>query len=297
MSLLITEKLFILPIVHSLSPHISIRKMEELSILVIDHPMAQAAVALQGAHLLSWQPASEKKPVIWLSEKTAWVAGAAIRGGVPICWPWFASSDEINKPSHGFARNQQWILKHHSENQDNVNLTLTLTNNAETWRLWPHDFILHAHFNIGTQCTITLEAIGGYNCTAALHSYFMVDDIEHTVINGLGNSYIDKMQQGRIGEQKGDLCVIQQTDRIYTHPEACSHIIDHQMPRTITVQHHNNSDVVVWNPWERLSSNMIDMPDLGYQNMVCVETARISEEISVTAAKPERLGVTISGKR
>lgn len=99
----------------------------------------KASVALNGAHLLSWKPEGETE-VLWLSDATSFKKGAAIRGGVPVCWPWFGPSEQQGLPSHGFARNQQWTLKAHNEDDNGAVLTFELQANDETRALWPHEF-------------------------------------------------------------------------------------------------------------------------------------------------------------
>lgn len=187
------EKLFSLPVVNQITPYLSQRVIGDLPVLVIAHPKVRAAVTLQGAHLLAWQPAGEK-PVFWLSEKSAFTEGKAIRGGVPICWPWFGPAGE---PAHGFARVLPWTLSAHDENDDSVMLTLVLESNAQTKKLWPHDFTLLARFRFGERCEIELEAHGEFEATAALHSYFAVEDIAGVEVSGLGKTFIDKVNNGQ----------------------------------------------------------------------------------------------------
>lgn len=285
-----TEKLFSLPIETQITPYLSQRNMGDLPLLVINHPKVRAAVALQGAHLLAWQPTGEQ-PVIWLSEKTQWQAGKAIRGGVPICWPWFGPAGE---PAHGFARNLPWTLSAHDENEDSVMLTLVLESNEQTKKLWPHEFSLYARFRLSQHCEIELEAYGDYQSTAALHSYFQVADINEVTVSGLGNPYIDKVADGREGASpNGSQRYPDRTDRIYTAPEDCSVIDDPAGNRVIEVYHHHHSDVVTWNPGAALSSSMGDMPNEGYKTMVCVETAHISTPLISAGENPARLGATL----
>ncbi|CVB84476.1 Putative glucose-6-phosphate 1-epimerase [Serratia marcescens] len=130
------EKIFTLPVSEQISPYISQRQLDELGVVVVSHPKVRAAVALQGAHLLAWQPSGEQ-PVIWLSNNTPFAKGKAIRGGVPICWPWFGP---VAQPSHGFARNQPWSLTAHDEDDNGVILTFTLKDNEQTRKL----FLWHA---------------------------------------------------------------------------------------------------------------------------------------------------------
>jgi len=284
-----TEQLFALPATEKISSTISKSQQGQLDVLVIKHDKFRAALSLQGAHLLAWQPTGEQ-PVIWLSTATAFTPGTAIRGGVPICWPWFGPA---GKPSHGFARTSIWQLTAHNEDANGVSLTLTLKDSEETRQLWPHAFTLHAHFKLGDECSIELESQGDFETTSALHAYFEIGDIAQVAVAGLGESYIDKVLNGEAGKHSGDLTFEGQVDRVYTQPEAVSLIKDSALNRTIIVEHHHNSDVVSWNPGAELSVKMQDMADDSYKTMVCVETADVSRSAISTSAAPARLAVTI----
>lgn len=283
------EKLFSLPVLNQISPYITQRQIGELPVVVITHPKVRAAVTLQGAHLVAWQPAAEK-PVVWLSEKTAWTPGKAIRGGVPICWPWFGPAGE---PAHGFARNLPWKLSAHDENEQSVMLTFVLESNEQTKKLWPHDFTLFARFRLSDTCEIELEAHGEFEATAALHSYFNVADNSTVTVSGLGPDYIDQVLKGATGHSPdGKQTYEQRVDRIHTQPADCSVLEDRAGQRVIEVHHHYQSDVVTWNPGAELSCSMGDMANEGYKTMVCVETARISRPLVSSGEQPARLAVT-----
>lgn len=287
------EKIFTLPVTEQISPYISQRQLEELPVVVVSHPKVRAAVALQGAHLLAWQPAGDK-PVIWLSNNTPFKKGSAIRGGVPICWPWFGP---VAQPSHGFARNQPWNLTAHDEDDNGVILTFTLKDNEQTRKLWPHAFTLIARFKLGEECEIELESHGDYQATAALHTYFQIGDIGQVKVAGLGEPYIDKVAGGAEARQTGDLAFIGQTDRVYTQPDAFSLIKDPSLQRTIEVHHHHMSDVIAWNPGVELSCSMADMANDGYKTMVCVETGRVSKPLVAAGEQPARLAVTFRSRK
>ncbi|WP_199636063.1 D-hexose-6-phosphate mutarotase [Serratia sp. PAMC26656] len=287
------EKIFTLPVTEQISPYISQRQLEELPVVVVSHPKVRAAVALQGAHLLAWQPAGDK-PVIWLSNNTPFKKGSAIRGGVPICWPWFGP---VAQPSHGFARNQPWSLTAHDEDDNGVILTFTLKDNEQTRKLWPHAFTLIARFKLGEECEIELESHGDYQATAALHTYFQIGDIEQVKVAGLGEPYIDKVAGGAEARQTGDLAFVGQTDRVYTQPDAFSLIKDPSLQRTIEVHHHHMSDVIAWNPGVELSCSMADMANDGYKTMVCVETGRVSKPLVAAGEQPARLAVTFRSRK
>lgn len=282
------DKLFSLPVVTQITPYLSQRQVGDLPAIVISHPKVRAAITLQGAHLIAWQPSGEK-PVIWLSDKTPFSPGKAIRGGVPICWPWFGPAGE---PAHGFARNQTWTLSAHDENDEGVILTFVLESNAQTKKLWPHDFTLFARFRLGQHCEIELEAHGDFEATAALHSYFTVADIAEVEVSGLGKTYIDKVENNVQGTSEDKQRYPGRVDRIFTQAEDCSVIHDKAGQRLIEVYHHHHSDVVTWNPGVELSCSMADMANDGYRTLVCVETARINTPLRSAGEKPARLGTT-----
>lgn len=151
------NKIFALPVIEQLTPVLSRRQLDDLDLIVVDHPQVKASFALQGAHLLSWKPVGEEE-VLWLSNNTPFKTGVALRGGVPICWPWFGPAAQQGLPSHGFARNLPWALKAHNEDDNGVMLTFELQSSEATRKYWPHDFTLLARFKVGKTCEIELEA-------------------------------------------------------------------------------------------------------------------------------------------
>lgn len=286
-------KIFALPVIEQITPAISVRQQDQLDVIVIEHGEVRAAVALQGAHLLSWQPKGAQQ-VIWLSDNTPFHKGVALRGGVPICWPWFGPGKEASLPSHGFARNLPWALSAHNEDAEGVVLTFELKSDAETLKLWPHEFTLYARFKLGKTCEIELEAHGDFETTTALHSYFNVGDIDKVSVSGLGKDYLDKVQGGAQGQLTDGIQTFpDRTDRIYLNPEECSVIHDNALKRAIHVIHHHQHNVVAWNPGPALSVSMTDMPDDGYKTFVCVETAVVTTTHVASPGKPARLGQTI----
>lgn len=270
------QQFFSLPAIKTLSKSIDLIEYNTLQFLRITHPNTRAIISLQGAQLIFWQPKNEKN-VIWLSEKSLFNPGTAIRGGVPICWPWFGTS---GKPSHGFARNQCWSLAHHNENSNAISISLTLHDNDETRQIWDHPFTLTTEFTLSTQCNITLKIDTDIDTTGAFHSYFTIGDITQTSVENLGNHFIDKVKHIENSAPNGTAIVTQELDRIYTQAGSISLIHDCANQRQIGVQHHNMSDVVVWNPWAELSEKMADMENDSFKTMICVETARIHQPLS-----------------
>lgn len=282
------KSIFALPVLETITPALSLRRKDELDVIVVDHPSVQASVALQGAHLLSWQPAGEKD-VLWLSGNTPFKNGVAIRGGVPVCWPWFGPAAQQG-PAHGFARNLPWTLTSHSENASGVTLTFELRSSEASRQYWPHDFTLTAQYKLGATCEMTLEAHGDFETTSALHTYFNVGDISAVSVSGLGDSYIDKVNNAEPGTLADGIQTFpDRTDRVYLNPQTVSVIHDTRLNRQIEVEHRHHLNVVGWNPGPALSISMTDMPDDGYKTFVCVESAVATEPQKVTAAHPSLL--------
>lgn len=287
------NKIFALPVVEQISSALSRRLMDELDVIVIDHPQVKASFALQGAHLLSWKPQGEDE-ALWLSGNTPFKNGVALRGGVPICWPWFGPAAQQGLPAHGFARNLAWTLKAHNEDDKGVVLTFELHSSEASRQYWPHDFTLFARYKLGKTCEIELEAHGDFGTTSALHTYFNVGDIHAVKVSGLGDRFIDKVNNAQEDAlTDGVQTFPDRTDRVYLNPEACSVIHDSALNRTIEVIHHHHTNVVAWNPGPALSASMTDMPDDGYKTFVCVESACATAPQKTTEEKPSRLAQTI----
>lgn len=287
------NKIFALPVVEQITATLSRRLMDELDVIVVDHPQVKASFAFQGAHLLSWKPQGEED-ALWLSGNTPFKKGVALRGGVPICWPWFGPAAQQGLPAHGFARNLPWTLKAHNEDDNGVVLTFELHSSEESHKYWPHDFTLFARYKLGKTCEIELEAHGDFDTFSALHTYFNVGDIHAVKVSGLGDRFIDKVNNAQEDVlTDGVQTFPDRTDRVYLNPEACSVIHDGALNRTIEVIHHHHTNVVAWNPGPALSASMADMPDDGYKTFVCVESACATAPQKTTEEKPSRLAQTI----
>lgn len=283
------EAVFDLAVQEQLTTSISRRLVGELPVIVVEHPVVSAAVTLQGAHLIAWQPVGEQ-PVLWLSSAATFKSGTAIRGGVPVCWPWFGPAAQ---PSHGFARISDFDLVECEEDAQEVRLALSLRADDQTRRLWPHDFELFLRFRLGRECTVILEAHGDHTTTGALHSYLTIGDIGDVSVSGLGTHYIDDVT-GTEGTQDGPLTFPDRTDRVYTTADPLTRIEDPSLHRTIEIRHRDNSDVVTWNPGPALSRTMPDLTAHSYRHFVCAETARVTKPMTATAGVPATLATTIS---
>jgi glucose-6-phosphate 1-epimerase len=250
----------------------------ELVRAVVTTPAATATVYLQGAHLAEWQPAGED-PVLFLSAKSLYTQGKAIRGGVPVIFPWFGDRhDGQPGPAHGFARSEVWEFAFAAVVGDDIVLTLTLSPSDKSRSLGFDRFRVAYQLTIGStlkmQLTVANEGETPFVFEEALHTYFAVADASKSSLTGLNNiEYIDKRDNGALKLQTEDpLVLTAPTDRVYFDSgEACVlHDIGGQ--RDITVAKTNSGSTIVWNPWVELTAKLADMEPDGWQTMFCVET-------------------------
>lgn len=236
----------------------------------------RAKIAVQGAHLFHYERVGEQ-PLLWLSENSFFEAGKAIRGGVPICWPWFGKHHADScLPQHGFARTSLWTVVEINETDENATeLILQLKSSAESLQLWPYTFELQLHVTVGRALTISLTTKNcdekAFAITSALHSYFAVSNIDNVYVEGLDNTtYFDSLTQESI-VQKGNVRIAGEVDRIYQSVHYPLTI--HDPERTIHIDAQGSSSAVVWNPWKEKCASMSDMKDDAYRTMLCIETA------------------------
>ncbi len=269
-----------------------------LVIANINNNHASASIALQGAQLLEWTPTGEK-PVIWLSPDATLAPGKSIRGGVPICWPWFgAHKAQVNFPAHGFARTIPWHVTHTVQlSNGETQITLQLDSTNMPTKLWPQPTSAECQITIGKTLAITLTTFnkGPHEITIseALHTYFSVSDLRSISISGLdGCSYLDKVDGMQQKLQTADITFASEVDRIYIDTEADCAIHDPGLSRRIHIRKTGSCSTVVWNPWVEKSTQMGDMGKDGYLNMVCVESANAANNlITIPAAGKHQLSV------
>lgn len=236
-----------------------------------------ASVALHGGHVLHYTPYNQK-PVLWMSEKAVFSPGKAIRGGIPVCWPWFGphpSNPEL--PAHGLARVSNWVVTSTDQNDDSVSIEMELQSDESSLALWPHLFVLTIRITLGKSLNVALTAHnnGGEAmiCSAALHSYFAISDISQIQITGLeGTRFRDQLDNDQIKVDHSAITIDQEVDRVYHDTDSTCKIIDSNWKRRITVAKSGSNSTVVWNPWITKSARMADFGDDEYLTMVCVET-------------------------
>ena len=256
-----------------------------LAVVEIANSLAIATVALQGAHLLKWIPRDEQ-PVIWLSRDAKFEIGQPVRGGVPVCWPWFGPHARHSAyPAHGFVRTVPWQVCESKTLEDGATFVAFRVNWTDTMDVfWPHRSELELGMTVGATLELDLMTrnTGAQSITIgeALHTYFAVSDVRHIAIEGLdGCRYIDKLDGDKRKHQSGPVLINAETDRIYLDTPADCLINDPGMQRRIRIAKSGSRSTVVWNPWIEKAERMADMGENGYLNMVCVETANAADDV------------------
>jgi glucose-6-phosphate 1-epimerase len=260
----------------------------DMPIIDIDTALATAKISVYGGHMLAYKPKQAEHDLFYLSDEAIYKQGKAIRGGVPLCWPWFGDDPaKIGRQAHGFARNVFWILDTCSVENDIATIVMSLKSSAKTRMWWPGDFHLKITITVGDTLNIKLstensgELASAISC--AMHSYFRIGDISQVQVEGLdGIEYLDKTKSFEHFVQNGDITVGEETDRVYLHTPHTVKVIDKALNRVIEIDQHGAENMVVWNPWDKAQA-LSDMPDSDYQHFICVETANAIANGTVVA--------------
>jgi glucose-6-phosphate 1-epimerase len=260
----------------------------ELIAAHITTPACSAELYLHGAHLTAWQPQGQE-PVLFLSERSAFAPDKAIRGGVPIIFPWFGAraatpqSPRTDGPSHGFARTSLWSVAFAALAGEDLHLTLTLAPNDASRALGYDSFGLSYEVIAGKELTLRLSvanpSAAPLHFEEALHTYFAVSDAEAVEIRGLaGTEFLDKADNFQRKRQAEDVLKFTgETDRPYLNTSATVTLTDPGLHRRIVVTKSNSQTTVAWNPWSQLSAKLADMTPDGWKHMTCIETANAAE--------------------
>jgi glucose-6-phosphate 1-epimerase len=254
----------------------------------INNNLGIARLCLHGAHVVSYTPAGQVVPVVWVSEEAIFAPGKSIRGGVPVCWPWFGPhATEPGFPGHGFARTVMWdVLSTSSLPGGETGITLALIPNDLTRKQWPHETRVQLTVTVGNSLKLSLatsnDSSGQLTLGEAFHTYFQIGDIEKVQIAGLDKtSYLDKVGTHTRRTQEGSIRFSGETDRVYVETEATCTIVDSQLKRRIVIRKTGSRSTVVWSPWREKAEKMGDFGKDGWRRMVCVETANALENCVV----------------
>ncbi len=246
----------------------------------ITTPQAEAEMYLHGAQVTSWRPAGREE-AIFLSEHSHWQEGDAIRGGIPICFPWFrAKADDPKAPTHGFVRTTAWRLDSVTQAGRGVTVSMSTESNASTKRWWSADFNLVHRVTVGDELKLELVVTNtgatSLRFEEALHTYYKVGFVGTVRLRGLeGVTYLDNTDSNRQKTQLGDLIMAKQTDYAYVNSPLALEVLDPLLNRRIRITKENSLTTVVWNPWRDGAKFLPDLGDDEWQHMACAEASNV----------------------
>jgi glucose-6-phosphate 1-epimerase len=261
-----------------------------------------ARIALQGAHLVTWQPRGQE-PVVWVSKFAKYAPGKSIRGGVPICWPWFGPHASDSKlPGHGFARTVMWEVLETKEMPDGgTYLRFGLLETDATRAQWPHPSSVQIEYSIGKALKIDLVTrnLGTepFVLGEALHTYFHISDVGQMTIRGLeGTAYMNKAAGANdLCKQLNGIRIESEVDRVYMDTKSDVLIKDRGLNRVIRIAKQGSLSTIVWNPWTEKADKMGDFGPEGHRGMVCVESGNaLGNTVTVKAGETHKLAVLYS---
>lgn len=280
-----------------------------LTFAEIDNAGGSASICLQGAHIVTWKPKTQAEPVVWVSDLAKYGPGKSIRGGVPVCWPWFGPhATEKAFPGHGFARTVMWQVTG-SETLANGDLRVKfmLMANDQTHAQFPKACRAELVATVGATLQVDLVTTNLDTETVevgeALHTYFRIGDIGTAKVTGLENAeYVDKVDGGQRKTQSGAIAFSGEVDRVYVNTDAACVIEDLDLKRRIRIAKSGSRSTVVWTPWVEKAEKMGDFGpgkhnQGGWREMVCVESGNaVDNVVSVAAGEAHTMTVVYSAE-
>jgi glucose-6-phosphate 1-epimerase len=267
---------------HGIDDALSFRWHERGGIVAdLAGPHSCATVALQGGQVLSWCPNGERE-VLWLSSAYRLDTSRPVRGGIPICWPWFGPHpNDPALPAHGFVRTAAWYVARSEAGDGEVVLVLSYATGGPGG-IWPHTVDLTLEIRCGRQLTLSLETwnrgADRVRITQALHTYFRIGDIGAIEVEGLADrDFLDQAEGGEYQRHNAPLRFGGEVDRLYRETNDDVLLHDRLLERTLRVSKQGSLSTVVWNPGPQKAARLGDLVDEwgrdGWRRMVCIETA------------------------
>jgi glucose-6-phosphate 1-epimerase len=263
-------------------------------------PQCNGEMQLHGAQVTSWKPAGAEE-AIFLSRQARWEEGKAIRGGIPVCFPWFrAKADDSRAPAHGVVRTKIWTLESVEQNADGITVSMSTQSDPDTRRWWPADFrVLHrVTFGSELRLELTVSNTGAnpFRFEEALHTYYRVGDVRKVRVRGLDRvTYLDNTDSNKKKKQNGDVVISSPTDNAYMNTQNPLQLIDPVLNRSIQVTKQHSDSTVIWNPWAEGARALSDLGDDEWQDMVCVEGSNILENaVELATSADHKITVTMT---
>ncbi len=291
------------------SRFLRVERRGDLELCIVDHPRARALLTSQGAQLLAFTPTGEK-PVVWLSEEAAFQQGSSVRGGTPVCAPWFgdlAKNPEAVRagytgsqaPAHGLVRGVPWSLEAVEEDDTGVRVRFLLESTSPALRDWQAPLVLRVEYTIGRELHARLRVSAPERPTTvslALHTYLAVSDVGEVDVSGFeGVPFRDALDDWREKVEASPVRFAGEVDRVYEGVSRASVVHDRGWARRVVVEHENARSAVLWNPHVAKTARLSQMKPDGWRAMLCIETANVlGDARHLEAGESHALGVRVA---
>ena len=260
------------------------KQPNDLISLIVSNKFANAEICLYGAHVTSFRPHNSRE-VLWMSPKSVFKVGKAIRGGIPVCFHWFGPhKTDSEKPQHGFARLMYWDVVETANRQGETLIRLQLCSSDETKAYWPKDFCAVLSVKVGktleVSLTVTNPSVESFEYTCALHTYYNLSSIQNITIVGLqGVNYHSQLEPGEFIQESAKIEIKKAETRHYHNTASTCLIEDTIFERTISAAKAGSKTTTVWNPGKESCAQMGDLPNDAYLTFVCVEAVNAFDDV------------------
>jgi glucose-6-phosphate 1-epimerase len=291
------------------SRYVRVERRGDLELCIVDHPCGRALLTSQGAQLLAFTPAGEK-PVVWLSEEAAFQSGVSVRGGIPVCAPWFGALDAnpervragytgTNAPAHGLVRGVPWALEAVEEDETGVRIGFSLEAASPSLRDWSAPLAFRVEYTVGRELRAKLRVTASKapsTVSLALHTYLAVSDIDAVEVSGFeGVPYRDALDGWREKVEASPVRFAGEVDRVYEGVARASVVHDRGWARRVMVEHENARSAVLWNPHVEKTKRLGQMAPEGWRRMLCIETANVLGDVrTLEAGETHVMGVRVA---
>lgn len=268
--------------------------------IVITGPEAMGEIYLHGAQVTSWIPDGQSE-VLFMSDRSNFSADSPIRGGVPICLPWFGPKQhDPTAPSHGVARLSEWKFQRVGLSRDGATVTMGLEvkNDERFDGEFKATYIVTFGAELKLELTVQNTGHSEFTFEEALHTYYRVRDVTMVRICGLeGRDYIDKTDNGARKKQDGEIAITCETDRVYIDQTTAVVLDDPSIGRKLAIEGMNAHNVVVWNPWVEKAEALKDFGDDEWKNMICLEMGNVADKAITLAARGSHTITVVTRER
>lgn len=283
---------------------VSFSMQDQVMLIEVENEFAQATLSTHGASILSYTPKGHED-VLWVSPDAVFDGQKAIRGGIPVCWPWFGKAAEAGLPAHGFVRNTVWQLDHVAKLDSGVTeVVLTTQSSEKTLPLWSHHFHLELRVEVGEKLAVSLTTYNKNNhdieITEALHTYFNVSDVNKVSVNGVqGSTEHDTLQSPpAVSSREASIDMQAPMDSVFTNQTSALMIDDSIKGRQIKIEKAHADSTIVWNPGPEIVKGFADIADDDWSGFICVEAGNVFDnKVFIPAGEKHTMQLFLSVER